>query len=94
MNLWYMRVDRVVVKQRTLFDLPSRHRLSSCLNRTESASFRPFNQDFFNGIGSVPAVENQTYARSPFARRCYLSGSGAPSGGITCATLSVIETAV
>jgi len=33
-------------------------------------------------------------ARSPPARRCYLSGSGAPSGGITCATLSVIETAV
>ena len=25
---------------------------------------------------------------------CYLSGSGTPSGGTTCATLSVIETAV
>jgi hypothetical protein len=32
-------------------------------------------------------------AHSPL-RRGYLSGSGVPSGGITCATLSVIETAV
>jgi transposase len=32
-------------------------------------------------------------AHSP-ARHRYLSGSGVPSGGITCATLSVIETAV
>jgi hypothetical protein len=31
---------------------------------------------------------------SPCAPLTYLSGSGAPSGGITCATLSVIETAV
>jgi len=32
-------------------------------------------------------------AHSP-AHRCYLSGSGVPSGGVTRATLSVIETAV
>jgi hypothetical protein len=45
---WYMRIDREVVEQRTLFDLPwSHHRLSSCLNRTESMSFRPFNQRLF-----------------------------------------------
>jgi hypothetical protein len=30
----------------------------------------------------------------PLAPLSYLSGSGAPSGGITCETLSVIETAV
>jgi hypothetical protein len=43
-----MRIDREVVEQRTLFDLPwSHHRLSSCLNRTESTSFCPFNQRLF-----------------------------------------------
>src|SRR5580704_8471836 len=45
---WYMRIDRKVVEQRSLFDLSwSHHRLSSCLNKTESMSFRPFNQRLF-----------------------------------------------
>jgi hypothetical protein len=52
---WYMRVDREVVEQRTLSDLPwSYHRLSSCLNRTESMSFRPFNQRLFQQYRPSP----------------------------------------
>jgi len=48
--------------------------------------------------GSEPTVrassgKSNQPAHSP-ALRSYLSGSGVPSGGITCATLSVIETAV
>jgi hypothetical protein len=40
----HMGIEREVVEQHTLFDLPwSHHRLSSCFNSTESASFRPFN---------------------------------------------------
>jgi hypothetical protein len=55
---WYMRIDREVVEQRALFDLPwSHHRLSSCLNKTESMSLRSSTSDFFNRIGPEPTCE-------------------------------------
>jgi hypothetical protein len=54
-----MRFDREIVEQRTLFDLSwSHHRLSSCLNRTESMSFRPFNQRLFQQYRPEADVSN------------------------------------
>jgi hypothetical protein len=65
--------------------------------RIAMSALRPFIPQFqkmLQGRENGPAAENSTSPLVPLCARRYLSSRGVPSGGITCATLSVIETAV
>src|SRR5208282_1535504 len=92
---WCMRINREVVEQRTLFDLPwSHHRLSSCLNRTESMSLRPFNQRLFQH-GVIPG-SSQTKAQGISSLETYGPSSCGlatmeSDNGILCRTGRVVE---